>query len=169
MKWLLFALLFSSVTFAKSSIEAEFEDFYYSNQINPRFCKKNILGFLDSLESKGIDTSEFEVLEITAPRSSWGFGKMIALNSRWGREVAFYNFQTFGYHVIAIYKDKVIDFSFGPEPKLLSYDEYIEEMYLVDEDILLYGPSFSLRGQSYYTRELSIEHVSDFEIKKVDH
>ncbi len=150
-------------------IEREFTDFYYSNQISSRHCGRNISNFVKHLESKKIDTSEIDVIKITAEATVWGFGKIIALNSRWGRELSGHFVENWGFHVIATYRGQVLDFSFGKEPSLLSMDEYLERMFIASEPLLLYGSTFRIRGEGpYYSIEQSKDHTAGLVFEEVD-
>ena len=156
------------MSFASGLPEA-FEDFYYSDKISSRHCGRNIKNFIKDLKRNGFDTSGIKVLKITAAGNSWGFGRIVALNSRWGKSLDNHFVENWGFHVVAVHNGEVYDFSFSREPTILKFDDYVESMFVAQNPILLYGKSFRVRGEGpYYTPEISRDELSSLVFESVD-
>lgn len=152
-----------------ANLDEIFEQFYFSNKISSRHCGQNINNFVKELERNNIETSNVKVLEITAPGNGWGFGNVVALNSRWGKELDGHRVQNWGFHVVAVIENRVYDFSFNTFPIAPDFETYIEQMFVAQNPILLYGSSFRISGQGPgFTPEISKELLHNYKFRVVD-
>lgn len=157
---LLFGLFFLNI--ALGSIDREFKDFYYSSKIDPRFCGKNISNFTKHLSSKNLFKESFRVIKMTSPSNPWSFGNIIAVNGRWGSLNNKNYVIAYGHHVFLIYDNKVYDFSFNDEPKILSIPKYFKEMFIPVKAFLIHGKDFRTRGKGpYYSPQDALDELND--------
>jgi len=165
MKKLFYVILFlyGTSVFAQSDIKKLFKDFYYSTEIDSRFCGKNVTRFLKYIKNEGIDLKRLQIVHISAPNSTWGFGKLIALSSRWGKQIDNHFHANYQFHYIALTDQGIVlDFSFNNEPTPLPLKRYLNEMFVAKGPIDLYGETFRINGQGpYYTREISLQNLDN--------
>lgn len=151
-KLLLLVLFVSTNLFADARIEKAFSEFYYSGPLSARHCGQNVASFMRELSRQGLLNSKVRVVSFKAPDHSWSFGNIVAVNSRWGERKGSSMHQNWSFHVIAIVDGKVLDFSFDQKPRPLPVRQYLKEMFIPKEPILLNGESFRVRGKGpYYT------------------
>jgi hypothetical protein len=157
---LLILLVLFPITFATANVANLFEEFYYSDAISSRHCGQNINNFIKYLAQKGHYHPDIKVLYYDAPGNPWGFSQIVALNARWGKEIAGSFHSNWVFHVVTVLHGKVYDFSFNDTPRVLPIKRYFEEMLVPKRPVAIYGPDFRVRGQGpYYTPERAIEEV----------
>lgn len=143
---LIFQILISS-QLALASMESLFFNFYYSPEISSLHCGRNISLFMKSLSDSGVDISDVKILSITAGYQPWSFGRVIAVNSRWGTFNNGNYHQNWDFHVIAIHDKKVYDFSFNQTPLVLSVGEYLESMFIPKQPFAINGETFRVGSE----------------------
>lgn len=151
-------------------LQERFQAFYYSDQLSPRHCGRNVDRFAGALREEGILPEDFRVVSIKNHGGAWGWGQMLlALNSRWGQPMGGAFVEKWYFHVVGIHDGSVYDFSYAREPTVVPIREYIETMYIVPEgktEILPYGTTFRVRGMGpAYLREHSLTEVSSMEFE----
>ena len=97
--------------------EVGFNRFYEESR-----CQQNILKLLHHGQSQGLNLSDIQVVEILNPGIS-NFGMVGAKQNRRGRDSNWFH------HVIAVSGDRVLDFDFTGEPKLLPWVPYLKAMF----------------------------------------
>jgi len=151
---------------SESQVKKHFKSFYYSTEVNDRFCRKNVENFAKHLNSKDLLDEDFKLIIIEAPGHPWTFGYLPAFKSRFGKYVEGMYHQNWTYHAIGLYKGKVYDFSFDKKPRVLKLTSYMDEMYLPLRPYLINGETFRTRGKGpYFTRADAREEREDFDYK----
>lgn len=141
---------------------------YYSSQIKKSMCGPNIKIFLEILNLKKIDIRDVDVI-ILRNKGYHYTGLVKAYQTRWGSltkspEEPSYSARLNGWHhhVFAVYKGLVFDFSFNTTPSVLSFKEYLEEMYIPKYTIPTFGP------YQPYTPTKAFEALNGYKINVVN-
>ena len=149
---------------SETQIKKSFKSFYYSTEVNDRFCRKNVENFAKYLKSINLLDENFKLIIIEAPGHPWTFGRLPAFKSRFGKYVEGMYHQNWTYHAIGLYKGEVYDFSFDRKPRVLKLTKYMDEMYLPTSPYLINGETFRTRGMGpYFTRAHAKEEREDFD------
>lgn len=145
---------------AQTSINSQFEQFFYSTNISSRHCGRNIDKFIRQLKSQGFQTNEIKTVRITS-HSPWGFGMVMAMNSRWGKLTEGNFHENWNFHIIALHEGLVYDFSFHQGPQVLPLQDYLERMYIPVKPFMPYGPTFRIQGNGpYYTPAIAKSQIN---------
>lgn len=162
----LLAITFSlnALALTEQELKKEFNQFFYDTSISPRHCGLNIESFLLHLKRRGLNTDEIDVVKITAGSSSWGIGRVLAINSRFGKSIESNSLENWYFHMIAVHKGKVYDFSFNKYPLVLSVKEYLKKMFIPHTPFMPWGSSFRIGGGQgpYYTSEIANNELMKF-------
>ena len=117
------------------------------------------------MQTQGYKLDEFRVLSITS-NGRWGWGRVMAMNSRWGTDREGVYHENWSFHIVALYRGKVYDFSFNQAPKVLSFNDYIKEMLVPKNPFMPYGSSFRIAGQGpYLTRQIAKQELEQLRFK----
>lgn len=174
---LLFSLIFTISTGSLArSLDNDFRRFYESDRLSSRHCGRNIDEFAAQLESENKYPRDMLRLEIENPRGSWGFGRLIALSARWARGTGDIYQANYSFHVVALHRGIVYDFSFGPNARPLPLADYLDQMFLVPNSITNFmpmGSTFRIQDRGpEYLREDSIKELRTFHYQlsqRIDH
>lgn len=152
--------------YASAGIANHFVDFFYHEQISSRHCGKNISDFMKYLNQKGESLQDFSIITITAPHHIWSFGNVVALNSRWGTEKEGILHENWAFHVIAVHRGKVYDFSFNQTPLILPLRMYMQKMFIPKKSFAINGDTFRVRGKGpIYTAQDALEELQHYRFK----
>jgi hypothetical protein len=159
-------LICISLETAFANINQRFEEFYYSGHISSRHCGQNIHNFIKFLVQTGDYDSRTKVLYFEAPSNRWSFGKVVAVNSRWGKNIDGNFHENWSHHVIAVRDGLVYDFSFSRSPRILPLMDYFEEMYVPVRPFAIYGLDFRVGGDGpYYSASHARKELENFKFK----
>lgn len=163
-KYLLFLLLIlSSALFAQ---EKEFNDYFYNGELSSRHCGKNTANFIEFLGDTGYPITEIDTLVITAPVNMWSFGKVLAVNSRWGKEIEGNFHENWTFHVVSIIDGNVYDFSFNKTPLILPLRDYLNMMYIPANPYMPYGETFRISNRGpWFTKEDAEKELKGYRFK----
>ncbi len=151
---------------SNASIPERFEEFFYSPEISSRHCGNNISHFIKYLFQKGEAVKNINVISITAPDHDWSFGRVVAVNSRWGTKIESSLHQNWSFHVVAIIDGFVYDFSFNEQPLILPLKKYMQQMFVPKSPFAINGETFRVRGQGpYYTSAHATSELAKFKFK----
>jgi hypothetical protein len=160
---LFFLFIFSNSVFAQ---ESEFKEYFYTGEISSRHCGQNTSNFIDYLGDTGYPTSDVDTLVITAPGNMWSFGKVLAVNSRWGKENEGNYHENWSFHVVSIIRGYVYDFSFNKGPLILPLIEYLNRMFIPTSPLMLYGETFRIRNRGpWFTKQDAKEELVNYRFK----
>ena len=162
-KLLFFLFILSSSVFAQ---ETEFKEYFYTGELSSRHCGRNTSNFIDYLGDNGYPTSEIDTLVITAPGNMWSFGKVLAVNSRWGKENEGNYHENWSFHVVSIIRGYVYDFSFNKIPLILPLGEYLNRMFVPTNPFMPYGETFRISNRGpWFTKHDAKEELVDYRFK----
>jgi hypothetical protein len=157
----LYLFLFSTFLYAQ---EQEFDDFYYSDQLSSRHCGVNTAKFIKYLSNFDVKESSIYTVVITAPGNRWGFGRVLAVNSRWGKSINGNYHENWMFHVVTVIDGDVYDFSFNKNPLILSLAEYINKMFIPKNPFMPYGKTFSIANSGpWFTRSAALDELDSYE------
>jgi hypothetical protein len=152
--------------FAFANIDQIFSEFYYSPEISSRHCGRNISNFIKELAKLGYEHKDIRILYITAPYHPWSFGRVVAVNSRWGNLIDGNAHQNWEFHVIALIDKKAYDFSFNDSPKILNFNEYLESMFIPKNQFAINGETFRVRDEGpYYNSTHAKKELPHYRVK----
>lgn len=161
-------LLLSTQAFALSEkeLKEEFEFFYYKGKLSSRHCGRNINNFILYLNERGYSTDELHTVHITGERTRWSLGRVMAINSRFGNEIEGNFLENWYFHVVAMFKGKIYDFSFNKTPLILRAKDYLNKMFVPQNPFMPWGSSFRIGGEGpYYTPEIARDEVKFLHFK----
>lgn len=157
-------LVFTQIAIA--NIDSIFSEFYYSPQISSLHCGRNISLFIKQLSASGYDINDIKVLSITAQYQPWSFGRVVAVNARWGNLNNGNFHQNWDFHVIAIIDKKVYDFSFNQTPLILDINQYLLSMFIPKVPFEINGSSFRVGGEGpFYKAEHAMLGLEHYQVK----
>ena len=147
-------LSFSALAISEAQMQKEFKRFYSEGPLSSRHCGRNINNFIIYLKQQGYAIDKIDTVNITGERTRWSLGRVMALNSRFGSEVEGHRLENWYFHVVAIFKGKVYDFSFDQAPLVLNLADYLEKMFIPHQAFMPWGATFRIGGEGpYYTAE----------------
>ncbi len=138
--YLLLESLSFSISFAADfkALKSLFEGSWTSNYVENR-CGENIERFVSLAMDKGIDLDGVEIIRLV-DHSGWMFGMVNALEAREsGRFIepkpsqAPFNLpgeSNWYFHAFLLVEGKIFDYDFTNAPKVISFKDYLHEMYL---------------------------------------
>jgi hypothetical protein len=166
LKSILFAFMVLAPLTSQAGMTERFAEYYFSNELSSRHCGANVSNFIKYLSQKGESTQGITIVSMRAPDHSWSFGRVVAVNSRWGTAVGTVYHQNWEFHVIAIKNGKVYDFSFNDTPKVLPLNQYMQEMFIPSAGFEINGSTFSVRGEGpVYTPAHAQKELYHYEFK----
>ena len=162
----LFVLILIAVPQSVFAQESEFNDYFYNGELSSRHCGVNTSNFIEYLSDGGYPISKIDTLVITAPGNMWSFGKVLAVNSRWGRENEGNSHESWNFHVVSVIDSNVYDFSFNKVPLILPIDEYLNRMFIPSSPFMPYGESFRVSGHGpWFTKEDARKVLKNYRFK----
>lgn len=131
---LLLGFSLATTTFAAHDVTDLFEEHFEKNY-QSRKCGQNIEAFARAIKKTHGDVDGFYVVSIV----NKGFSVFGMVNAEKARSERFRKpaeDEVNWYHHVVLLDDggKVYDFDYGIEPKVMSFDDYIEHMFLDEEE-----------------------------------
>jgi hypothetical protein len=94
------------------------------------------------------------------------FWSSVAVNARWGTLNNGSSHQNWGFHVIAIIDQKVYDLSFNEAPLILSFNDYLDSMFIPKIPFAINGETFRVGGDGpFYSAEYAMEELQHYQVK----
>lgn len=107
-----------------------FENTWTSNYVE-RYCGLNIENLVSKAMDENIDLEGVEIVGLK-DQGGWMFGMVNALQARGATRLGAGESNWY-FHVFLLVDGKILDYDFTEAPKVLSFNEYMHEMYLPKE------------------------------------
>lgn len=141
--FLILLALFSLQSFAAdvAGISKIFKQTFWTSHYEERFCGKNIEGLVRKAMDQGLDLNNAYIVQIT-DTSGFMFGMVAAVSAREGgpfiqpRQQNPSNLpgeKNWYFHVVLKVDDKILDYDFTNDPKVLTMKEWLKEMWIPKE------------------------------------
>lgn len=150
----------TEVASASSSLESLFV-YHFHNVYQARQCGTNILKFVEAIEKQNGAVDNMRIVYI----ENKGFSYFGLLNAERGRsqrfEKPFVDEVNWYHHVIAVNEEGwVYDFDYGIEPRIVHISEYLESMFLNENECSQSTASEPCIGRERKMADYQLEAVS---------
>lgn len=140
---LLLIWLTNTFSFGQNKKEI-FEEFYYSSEVEERFCQKNSVKLIQRWSELGLDTSKSEVWMVKSKSMDY-FGLVKYYQNRFSNFISYPsdkdpNYTANGsggwhYHAFVVDNGLVYDSSYRQQPLVTTIQNYILDMFVLKHDV----------------------------------